>query len=174
MRRTDRRGEPLTTTRPEPGTPRPRSRRHVALVVPFVVLAMLQPACGGDDSGGGSGSTATQDPANLQGKSWVVTQILDGEGNTVIVDFGINATFDGSNISGAASCHQYHATYQATGNEISFGPISSTRAACPPDEDPTATQYLTLLADAKTYDIEGRTMSMSNADGTPTIQFSQG
>ena len=80
MRRTDRRGEPLTTTRPEPGAPRPRSRRHVAhvaLVVPFVVLAMLLPACGGDDSGGGSGSTATQDPANLQGKSWVVTQILD-------------------------------------------------------------------------------------------------
>jgi heat shock protein HslJ len=132
---------------------------------------MLLPACGGNDSGG-SGSTG-QNPADLQGKSWVVTQILDADGNTVSAQ-GINAEFDGSNVSGAVACNTYHATYTATGNEITVGAISTTRAACSPDQDALASQYLKLLGEAATYDIEGRSMSIANGDGTPTIQFSQG
>jgi len=153
-----------------------RRFRRVAVVLPFAVLALVLPACGGDnDSGGASGSSApAQDPAALEGKSWIVTQILGTDGQSQIVDIGIDASFDGSSISGAVSCNSYNASYTATGGDISFGPIATTLKACPPDEQAIADQYLQLLQAAASFEISGRSMSMSNADGTPTIQFSEG
>jgi heat shock protein HslJ len=149
-----------------------RRIRLFAVLVPIAALAVLLPACGGDDGGGSE--TAAQDPADLEGKDWVVTQILDASGDTQIVEFGISAAFDGSSITGVVACNSYNAGYEATGNEISFGEIATTMALCPPDEQAVADRYLELLAGAATYAVEGRSMSMSDAQGTPVIQFSQG
>jgi len=68
------------------------------------VLALVSVSCGSDEDTGDGGA---QDPTSLQGKSWIVTEILDQEGNTQIVDIGIDAMFDGSTITGDASCNSY-------------------------------------------------------------------
>lgn len=146
--------------------------RRVAIVLPFVLVASAFSACGGDE---GSGSDpGTQDPAALEGESWILTQMLTAGGQTQIVEVGVSAEFDGSTISGNAGCNSYNASYEASGGDISFGPIASTKKICPEDEQSTEDRYLQLLAEIGSYEVSGRSMSMNDTDGTPVLQFMQG
>jgi heat shock protein HslJ len=144
--------------------------RRVAIILPLVVFAFA--ACGGDDGSGSNGGT--QDPAALEGQSWILTQMLSAGGQTQIVDVGVSAEFDGTTISGNAGCNSYHASYEASGNEISFGPVAGTKMACPEAETSTEARYLQLLEGVATFETSGRSMSMLDADGTPVLQFMQG
>ena len=100
--------------------------RRVAIIIPFVAFAFA--ACGGDDASGSNGG-GTQDPAALEGQSWILTQMLSAGGQTQILDVGVSASFDGTTIIGNAGCNSYHASYEASGNEISFGPVAGTKMA---------------------------------------------
>lgn len=143
-----------------------------ALFVVVAVLAMPLSACGDDEGGGGS--TPSQDPAALEGVTWILTQYIAADGTQQIVNVGVNAEFDGSTISGNSGCNTYSGSYTATGSDISFGPIATTQMACAANEMAVETQYLKLLSEAATFEISGRSMSMSNADGTPTLGFMKG
>ena len=146
--------------------------RRFALL-PLVLLALAFAACGGDDGGSGSDG-GTQDPAALEGESWILTQMLTAGGQTEIVQTGVSAEFDGSTISGNSGCNAYHASYEATGSEISLGPIAATKKICPEDEQSTEDRYLQLLAEIGSFEVSGRSMSMNDTDGTPVLQFMQG
>ena len=146
--------------------------RRVAIAVPLIVVAFALAACGGDD--GSSSDSGTQDPSALEGQSWILTQMVTAGGQTQIVDVGVSASFDGTTISGNSGCNSYHASYEASGNEISFGPIAGTKMACPGAESSTEARYLQLLEGVATFEASGRSMSMSDADGTPVLQFMQG
>ena len=145
--------------------------RRIAIILPLLAFAFA--ACGGDD-GSGSNGGGTQDPAALEGESWILTQMLAAGGQTQILDIGVSASFDGSTISGNSGCNSYHASYEASGNEISFGPVAGTKMACPEAESTTEARYLQLLEGVTTFETSGRSMSMSDADGTPVLQFMQG
>jgi len=146
--------------------------RRIAIVLPLVLVASALAACGGDE---GSGSDqGTQDPAALEGQSWILTQMLTAGGQTQILDVGVSAEFDGTTISGNAGCNSYHASYEASGGDISFGPIAATKKVCPEDEQSTEDRYLQLLAEIGSYEVSGRSMSMNDTDGTPVLQFMQG
>ncbi|MCI0632882.1 MAG: META domain-containing protein [Actinobacteria bacterium] len=145
---------------------RPARRRWI--IAPILLAALLPQACGGDDEGG------AQDPADLEGDPWVLTQFINAAGDTEIVDVGVNAEFDGSTMSGVSGCNRYNASYEANGNEISFGPIAGTKMACPEPEMSVETRYLELLATVATFEVDGRSMSMSDGDGTPILQFARG
>ena len=146
--------------------------RRIAIVLSLVLVASAFAACGGDE---GSGSDqGTQDPAALEGQSWILTQMLTAGGQTQILDVGVSAEFDGTTISGNAGCNSYHASYEASGGDISFGPIAATKKVCPEDEQSTEDRYLQLLAEIGSYEVSGRSMSMNDTDGTPVLQFMQG
>jgi heat shock protein HslJ len=145
--------------------------RRVAIILPLVAFAFA--ACGGDD-GSGSNGGGTQAPTALEGQSWILTQMLSAGGQTQILDVGVSAEFDGATISGNAGCNSYHASYEASGNEISFGPVAGTKMACPEAETSTEARYQQLLEGVATFETSGRSMSMSDADGTPVLQFMQG
>jgi heat shock protein HslJ len=140
-------------------------------ILPLVVVAFA--ACGGDDGGSGSDGD-TQDPAALEGESWILTQMLTAGGQTEIVQTGVSAQFDGTTISGSAGCNSYNASYEASGSDISFGPIAATKKICPEDEQSTEDRYLQLLAEVGSFEVSGRSMSMNDTDGTPVLQFMQG
>jgi heat shock protein HslJ len=146
--------------------------RRVA-ILPFLVVAFGFAACGGDDPSGSDGG-GTQDPAALEGESWILTQMLTAGGQTEVVQTGVSAQFDGTTISGTAGCNSYHASYEASGSDISFGPIAATKKICPEDEQSTEDRYLQLLAEIGSYEVSGRSMSMNDTDGTPVLQFMQG
>jgi heat shock protein HslJ len=146
------------------------TRRRSAIAVSLMAFALVLAACGGDDGSDGD----TQDPAALEGESWILTQMLTAGGQTEIVDVGVNASFDGTTISGVSGCNRYNASYEASGEEISFGPISGTKMACPEPEGSTEARFLQLLEGVASYEVSGRSMSMNDADGTPVLQFMQG
>jgi putative lipoprotein len=149
-------------------------RLRRAAILPIAVVAFAFSACGGDDGGSGTNGGGTQDPAALEGESWILTQMLTAGGQTQIVQVGVNADFDGSTISGTAGCNTYNASYEASGGDISFGPIAATKKACPEDEQSTEDRYLQLLAEIGSFEVSGRSMSMNDTDGTPVLQFMQG
>jgi heat shock protein HslJ len=132
------------------------------------VFAIVSVSCASDE---GSGDGGAQDPASLKGKSWVVTEIVDQDGDTQVVDIGIDATFDGSAITGDASCNSYSATYDATETSMSVSDVTSTRAVCPAEEQQIVDRYLELLGGAASYTVDGDSMSVRDGDGTPTIEF---
>jgi heat shock protein HslJ len=139
------------------------------ILVALLALAFALPACGDDDEG-----STEKNPADLESASWILTQMTTVGGQTQIVDVGVDAQFDGSTISGTSGCNQYHASYEAQGSSISFGPIAGTKKLCGDPEDSTETRYLQLLGDVGSYRISGRSMSMNDQSGTPVLQFSQG
>ena len=142
-------------------------------LLPLLLLTFAFAACGGDDGGSGSDGGA-QDPAALEGESWILTQMQTAGGQTQTVQVPVSAEFDGSTISGTSGCSSYHASYEATGSEISFGPIAATMKICPEDEQSTEDRYLQLLADIGSFEVSDRSMSMNDQDGTPVLQFMQG
>jgi len=148
------------------------TRRRSAIAVSLVVFALVLAACGGDDGSASDGDT--QDPAALQGVAWVLTQMLTAGGQTEIVPVGVSASFDGTTISGVSGCNRYNASYEATGAQISFGPIAGTKMACPEPDASTEARFLQLLEGVASYEVSGRSMSMNDADGTPVLQFMQG
>ena len=145
--------------------------RRVAIVLPFVLVASAFSACGDE---GSSSDPGTQDPAALEGESWILTQMLTAGGQTEVVQTGVSAQFDGATISGTAGCNSYHASYEASGGDISFGSIDATKKICPEDEQSTEDRFLQLLAEIGTYEVSGRSMSMNDTEGTPVLQFMQG
>jgi heat shock protein HslJ len=147
-------------------------RLRRAAILPFVVVGFAFSACGGDE--GSSSDPGTQDPAALEGESWILTQMLTAGGQTEVVQTGVSAQFDGTTISGTAGCNSYHASYEASGGDISFGPIAATKKICPEDEQSTEDRYLQLLAEIGSFEVSGRSMSMNDTDGTPVLQFMQG
>jgi heat shock protein HslJ len=141
---------------------RPRAVRPFAFALLFTILLS---ACGDDVPSG---------PEALEGRSWILTQFVAEDGSTEIVEVGVSAEFDGSSISGTSGCNQYNATYEASGNEISFGPIGGTQMACPDPEMSVEARFLQLLESVATFEVEGRSMSMADGEGTPILQFSEG
>ena len=148
------------------------TRRRSAIAVSLVAFGLVLAACGGDDGSGSDGDT--QDPAALEGESWILTQMLTAGGQTEIVAVGVSASFDGTTISGVSGCNRYNASHEATGAQISFGPIAGTKMACPEPESSTEARFLQLLEGVASYEVDGRAMSMNDADGTPVLQFMQG
>ena len=88
----------------------------------------------------------------------------------------ITATFgkDG-NLTGNAGCNDYNGPYTISGNQITIGPLASTRKFC---NDPAGimdqeTQYLAALETAATYQIEGTTLELRTKDGALAADFSK-
>ena len=136
--------------------------RRAWVLVPVLLSAFVLAACSSDD-----GDSETQNPADLEGVSWILTQMATVGGQTEIVSVGVSATFDGTTISGTSGCNQYNASYEAQGSSISFGTIAGTQKLCGDPADSTETRYLQLLADVGSYRISGRSMSMNDTSGTP-------
>ena len=94
-----------------------------------------------------------------------VTSVLAG--SNITTEFGSDGT-----LSGNSGCNTYSGTYTVTGNQITIGPLASTRMAC---SDPAGimeqeTQFLAALQTAATYNIENATLELRTKDGALAVQ----
>jgi heat shock protein HslJ len=106
-------------------------------------------------------SFSPHQPAALTGTPWQL--ISYNAGNALLsnrVTERISAVFgEDGQLQGSAGCNRYWATYEARGDEIHMGPVSSTRKMCPESEETmqTETGYLAALGRAARFEIrEGR------------------
>jgi heat shock protein HslJ len=99
----------------------------------------------------------------------------NGRGGVVSVIGGteITARLDGGRLTGSAGCNTYTAFYTLSGNAIAIGSIASTRIACstPAGIMEQEAAYLTALASARTYRIDGERLFLQTADGAQAASF---
>jgi len=63
-------------------------------------------------------------------------------------------------LTGFGGCNEYSTEYTLQDDQLTFGPVASTRMACPAGMDAEQT-YLDALSTAQTYEIVGRTLNIS-------------
>jgi heat shock protein HslJ len=128
------------------------------------------------DASGSALATFTPQATGLAGTTWKVLSYNNGKEAVVSVMTGtdLTATFgtDGS-LSGSAGCNNYTGAYQVTGNNVTIGPLATTRKLCTSPEgimDQEA-QYVAALQTAATYRIDGNNMELRTADNAIAATF---
>jgi heat shock protein HslJ len=109
--------------------------------------------CGGD----------IQPPKMLTATAWRIVSI---NGALIPADQGALISFDADRMSGSVGCNRLGASYHFENGTLSFGPMMSTRMACP---DPIAAQeygFVTMLGKLKStaFAITGE-MILTGEDG---------
>jgi heat shock protein HslJ len=139
---------------------RRRAAHLAANALIALVLAAVAAGCGG--SGGSSPS--------LEGTSWKLTgwSISSQDPN----DFTITAQFADGRIGGTSAVNSYGGPY-TTGDDGAFsvGELVSTMMAGPEPDMQAETNYMTLLAAAKRYEVDGETLTLLDAGGNRSLVY---
>ena len=70
---------------------------------------------------------------SLEDRKWYLTEI-EGDNNIIVINEKnpfIEFDFESSKISGNTSCNNFFMDYTIDNNNIHFGPIATTKMACP-------------------------------------------
>ncbi len=106
----------------------------------------------------------------LEDKEWVLASYGEqGDLQTVLAGTEITAIFDSAErqVTGSAGCNSYFADYEVSGNKLSFSAIASTEMGCTAPEGVMEQEgeYLTLLLDTATFQVEDSLLTISSSDG---------
>jgi heat shock protein HslJ len=74
---------------------------------------------------------------------------------------------------GRAGCNNYSGTYKRTGDVISFGPVISTKMACPPEIMTQEQSYLDILSASPRYERRPDGALVLTAEGGAQIVFAR-
>jgi heat shock protein HslJ len=110
----------------------------------------------------------------LEGTPWVLTSYINAENQTLEPIEGTQATaiFMDGRVGGNASCNNYGAAYALDGNSLQIGVAVTTMMLCQPEE--VAEQelaYLAALSTVASYQIEGQTLALADADGQVVLTY---
>ena len=74
--------------------------------------------------------------------------------------------FREKDVSGFSGCNRFFGSYSFVGGELTFGPLVTTRMACPPDKMDTERRVLQLLEATKTAAATHTVLTLKDATGT--------
>jgi len=77
----------------------------------------------------------------------------------------------GGSASGSGGCNTFQGTYQTSANELTFGPLASTKKACADDVMSVEQSYLAALQNAASYTIAGNTLTIDDSSADPLLEF---
>jgi heat shock protein HslJ len=116
-------------------------------------------------------SYVAEQPVPLEGTAWAVDAIAIG-GDAVastIAEADATLTFEAGAVTGTTGCNRLTGSYSsrgdASGGEIGFSGIATTKKACAPDVADQQQTILAALDAAASYSIEGPAMSLRDAQG---------
>jgi heat shock protein HslJ len=131
-------------------------------------------APGTADSTGASAAPETSAPAApapaapaaaLEGTEWRLVDI-GGQPSPAGADSmrhpGFTLLAEGRKVRGSAGCNRLMGTYHLDGEKLKFGPLATTRMACPAME--TETAFLKALKQTTRYEINGSSLTLYGAD----------
>jgi len=122
--------------------------------------------------GAGCGTGADSEEPPLDGTSWTLTSWA--EPDPIPVSASITAEFAEGRVAGTSGVNQYNASV-TSGTDGSFAidaPIS-TKMAGPEDAMAAESTYLRRLEGATTYQVDGDTLVLSDADNQPSLTFTR-
>lgn len=125
----------------------------------LVAVALAAAGCGGESS------------PSLEGTAWRLTGWSVSSQDPS--DFTITAEFEDGRIGGKSAVNTYGGAY-TTGDDGSFsvGDLASTMMAGPEDDMQAETDYMTLLAAAQRYQVDGNQLTLLDADGNEALVYS--
>ncbi len=146
----------------------PAFRRSVARLGPAVLAAAALVALA-LAAAVASGCEESSSPP-LEDSAWRLTGWSIGSQDPN--DFTITAEFKDGRIGGTSAVNQYGGPYNA-GDDGSFsvGEVVSTMMAGPEPDMQAEAGYMTLLAGAATYAVDGGTLRLFDADGNESLIF---
>lgn len=101
-------------------------------------------------------SAAAADPlASLNGSEWGFPEAGDAY-----------IQFREKDVSGFSGCNRFFGTYSFVDGALTFGPLVSTRMACPTDKMDLERKVLGILEATKTADATHKTLILKDASGT--------
>jgi heat shock protein HslJ len=103
----------------------------------------------------------------LERTEWQLTTLVEGEtARSLLADTEITATFEGGAVNGNAGCNEYHAAYVLSGDQITVGDTAATRMHCGEAIMEQEEAFLSSLRSARTYEIDGRRLTLHHAGGS--------
>jgi heat shock protein HslJ len=75
---------------------------------------------------------------------------------------GFTLLAEGRKVQGSAGCNRMTGTYQLDGQKLKFGPLATTRMACPAMQ--TETAFLKALEATTRYEVSGSSLTLYGAD----------
>ena len=81
---------------------------------------------------------------------------------------GLRLVADGHKVQGSAGCNRMMGSYELSGSSLKFGPLATTRMACPSMDAEQA--YLGALSATTRYEIAGTTLTLFGPDG-PVVRL---
>jgi heat shock protein HslJ len=148
--------------------------------ISLTLFAVMLAACpsprtsGTADSAGASAAPDTSAPAApapaapaaaLEGTEWRLVDI-GGQPSAAGADStrhpGFTLLAEGRKVQGSAGCNRMTGTYQLDGQKLKFGPLATTRMACPAMQ--TETAFLKALEATTRYEVSGSSLTLYGAD----------
>ena len=154
--------------------------------IPLALLAVSLAACpsprarsaGGDSTAAAAtpGSAALPDSAAeppaaatpaaaLEGTAWRLVDI-GGQPSAAGADSsrhpGFTLLAEGHKVQGSAGCNRMMGTYELEEGKLKFGPLATTRMACPAME--TETAFLRALGATTRYELSGTSLTLFGGD----------
>lgn len=113
----------------------------------------------------------------LEGTTWTVTSLVspDAVTSSVVLDTAapdLTIAADGA-VSGSTGCNRLTGHAEIAGTTVTFGPLATTRMACPPENADLERQILAALDGEVTYRIDAHTLTLTRPDGIGLILTAQ-
>ena len=113
----------------------------------------------------------TEAGGDLAGTSWLAEDIggrgvLDNARSTV--DFGA-----GGAVGGDTACNRYRGQATLAGDRLAFGPLASTRRACPPAVMDQERRFLDALEATQRFALDGPFLLLKDADGRTLVKLTR-
>lgn len=121
------------------------------------------------DASGATVAELVAVPVDAHAGAWEVTGVNNGRQAVASLVAGSAITLDlepGGRVTGNATCNRYVGAYAVDGEAISFGPLATTRMACPSDalaEQERA--YLVALEAAAAWSARGGRLELRDVSG---------
>ncbi|CAJ0852155.1 hypothetical protein AMST5_00521 [freshwater sediment metagenome] len=109
-------------------------------------------------------------PGALTGR-WRIVAVSGAEGlddARTRAEFAANGRF-----ASTIGCNRIAGTSTITGASLAFGPMMSTRMACPPPLDAVERHYLAALESVRGYRLEGGTLVFLNESGEALVRLAR-
>ena len=132
------------------------------VIIVSMVTMLISSACSAAD-------------VSLDGSSWALKSYRDSTGETVnaLPRSTTTALFQANQVTGIAGCNNYSASYQATRNKLSLGPVTTTRKACntPLGIMQQENAFLTALDSTDSYKLRLNSLEMLDSRGNTLLTF---
>jgi len=120
-------------------------------------------------------SACLGDVSSLDGSNWDLETYQDEAGEMVGVLPGsiTTALFQANYVSGIAGCNRFNADYEVDGNDLSFGPVATTRKLCadPPGIMEQESAFLSALSEVASYELDDESLVMFDSMGDIRLTF---